>query len=190
MLQMNLETSHLDLSIMVMVKFKLEMGQDIKTGQLLLQGKVHEGLYQFELQKASSPPLSNVSLSHPSPCNDSSTVLTTTLNFSDSPMLHSPIVCNSSALDIWHRRLGHPAFSTVQHVLRLCNISVSSNKIHSLCHACAIAKSHNLPFQSSQTQYHAPLQLVVADLWGPAFVSSRNGFRYFISFVDAYSRYT
>ena len=35
-----------------------------------------------------------------------------------------------------------------------------------------------------------PLELVVADVWGPAPVTSSNGYKYYVSFLDAYSRYT
>ena len=38
--------------------------------------------------------------------------------------------------------------------------------------------------------YTKPLQLVVSDLWGPAPINSSYGFTYYVSFADAYSRYT
>ena len=63
------------------------------------------------------------------------------------------------------------------------------NKMN-LCEACTLGKHHALPFPTSNTQYTYPLQLIVCDLWGPAFKLSRNGYRYYISFVNAYNRYT
>lgn len=45
-----------------------------------------------------------------------------------------------------------------------------------------MGKSHALPFVDSLTVYSAPLQLIIADVWGPAFKSSRNGFCYYVSF--------
>ncbi|KAL4340276.1 hypothetical protein GQ457_08G017820 [Hibiscus cannabinus] len=51
------------------------------------------------------------------------------------------------------------------------------------------AKSHKLPFTDSHTVYSQPLELVVADVWGPAPLYS-NGFLYYVAFTDAYSRYT
>ena len=56
------------------------------------------------------------------------------------------------------------------------------------CEACAL--HHALPFPNSNTQYAYPLQLIVYDLWGPTFNISRNNYRYYFSFVDAYNRYT
>lgn len=154
---------------------------------MLLQGKLHEGLYQFDLEKAHPPKnlCTALLVSTLSLC-----VFNTTLQFSSSPSLHSPLSYNTSMLDTWQKRLGHPASAVLHNVLQSCNISIPRNKTSALCHACAIGKSHNLPFLPSQTQYHAPLELVVADLWGPAFVPSRNNFLYYLNFIDAYSRYT
>lgn len=52
-----------------------------------------------------------------------------------------------------------------------------------------MAKSHQLPFPSSYSQYFAPLELVYSDVWGLA-VKTVNGYHYYVSFVDAYSWYT
>lgn len=38
--------------------------------------------------------------------------------------------------------------------------------------------------------YTNPLQLVYSDLWGPSPVLSSSGYRYYIHFIDAYSRFT
>ena len=38
--------------------------------------------------------------------------------------------------------------------------------------------------------YSSPLELIHTDLWGPAHTISKNGNRYYITFIDAYSRFT
>lgn len=48
-----------------------------------------------------------------------------------------------------------------------------------------MSKNHQLPFPSSQTKYYAPLDLIFSDVWGPAHSISRNGAKYYVSFVDA-----
>ena len=58
------------------------------------------------------------------------------------------------------------------------------------CEAYGFGKHHALPFPHSNTIYSAPLQLVACDLCGLAYHVSRNGFRYYICFLDVYSRYT
>ena len=47
-----------------------------------------------------------------------------------------------------------------------------------------------LPFHSSNTSVAFPLQIVYSDVWGPAPITSVNGFRYYMSFIDSYSRFT
>ena len=58
------------------------------------------------------------------------------------------------------------------------------------CVACYIGKSHRLPYSLSQTIYFATLKLIYNDLWGPSHIPSSNGSSYYISFVDAYSKFT
>lgn len=90
--------------------------------------------------------------------------------------------------DQWHQWLGHPSAIVVNQVLYVCNVSISRNKIYSLCNAYALGKSHTLPFCSSTTTYFAPLELGFVDVWGPAPCYS-DGHQYYIAFVDVYSRY-
>ena len=58
------------------------------------------------------------------------------------------------------------------------------------CVSCQMGKSHKRPFRNSHTSYTSPLQLVESDLWGPSPVLSTIGFKFYITFVDVYSRYT
>ncbi|TXG58975.1 hypothetical protein EZV62_016804 [Acer yangbiense] len=51
-------------------------------------------------------------------------------------------------------------------------------------------KSHKLPFHSSKTVYKTPLTLIVADVWGPAPIASSKGYKYYLSLMDACTRYT
>lgn len=53
-----------------------------------------------------------------------------------------------------------------------------------------MGKSHNLPFNDSHTKYSKPLKLITTDLWGSAPMCSDYGYKYYISFVDAHTRYT
>src|ERR1044072_1896389 len=47
-----------------------------------------------------------------------------------------------------------------------------------------------LPSHSSTTVYTQPLELVFCNLWGPAPVISGQGYKYILTIVDAYSKYT
>lgn len=58
-----------------------------------------------------------------------------------------------------------------------------------MCDACQQAKSHHLPFSLSTRVSLNPLELVHSDVWGPA-TPSVNGYKYYCSFIDDYSKFT
>ena len=90
----------------------------------------------------------------------------------------------------WHSRLGHPATPIVRHILHRHEVSsVSSNKDVSVCDACQQGKSHQLPFSVSSHVDKTPLEHVFSEVWGPALMSV-TGQEYYVSFIDAYSRFT
>ena len=47
-----------------------------------------------------------------------------------------------------------------------------------------------LPFTLSEKRTTAPFQLIHSDLWGPTAVPSFADFRYYICFVDDFTKYT
>jgi hypothetical protein len=53
-----------------------------------------------------------------------------------------------------------------------------------------MGESHKLAFNDSLTMYSKPLELAATDLWGPAPICLDYGYKYYISFIDALSRYT
>ncbi|KAK2454628.1 putative mitochondrial protein [Trifolium repens] len=160
--------------------FCLVKSQDNK--QILLQGDVgSDGLYSFSnisIAPAKSSILSNVH--KPSVCS----VNTSNSVYNPSLSLHSQ--------HLWHLRLGHPNNQTLKLALKMCNISFSNNEndISLFCTACCMGKAHRLHSGSSQTTYKQPLELVFSDLWGPAPSTSSLGYQYYITFIDAYSRFT
>ena len=90
----------------------------------------------------------------------------------------------------WHARLGHPVAPIVRHVLHRHELPVVSNKsAETVCDACQQGKSHQLPFSESSRVVKHPLKLVFSDVWGHAQTSVR-GHNYYVSFIDAYSRFT
>nr|KYP34400.1 Retrovirus-related Pol polyprotein from transposon TNT 1-94 [Cajanus cajan] len=102
--------------------------------------------------------------------------------------------CNhvvSNTYKQWHLRLGHPHHDALTKALQTCNIHLPTvNKISDFCDSCCIAKSHRIPSQSSTTVYSKPLELVFLDVWGPASLESSCGYLYFLTCVDACTRYT
>lgn len=134
-------------------------------------------------------------LSTPVPCVSNSvhsSVSAPVFNSSETSVIHSstcnpPTVANKSDL-FWHQRLGHIPFA------RMKSISFLSDKISSkqpfLCTVCPMARQQRLPFHDSTIHSSVPFQLVHIDIWGPCNTSTYNGFRYFLTLVDDFTRVT
>lgn len=95
-----------------------------------------------------------------------------------------------SSLDIWHQRLGHCAYDIVAKALQGSNIIFNPKKSFHLCQSCSFAKMHRLPYSPSSSEHNTPLALIHSDLWGPAPITSTNGFVYYVSFIDHCTRFT
>lgn len=89
----------------------------------------------------------------------------------------------------WHRRLGHASDPIVNKVLSTIVFPVEKNKTHNVCLECQMEKSHDLPFRSSNFVSSEPLDLIFTDVWGPASMISTSGAKYYISFLDDYSKF-
>ena len=89
---------------------------------------------------------------------------------------------------IWlvHHRLGHPS---IGYLHLLFPELVSSSYVLS-CETCILAKSHRHSFKLNNTREKSPFALVYSDVWGPAPVTGGQGFRYFLLFIDDFSRMT
>ncbi|GJV18940.1 putative RNA-directed DNA polymerase [Tanacetum coccineum] len=86
----------------------------------------------------------------------------------------------------WHCRLGHPADQALN-VLRP-NLLFEDDKSDVICEICQKAKQTREPFPLSDHVSTEIGELVHLDLWGPYKVTSRDGFRYFLTIVDDFSR--
>lgn len=113
---------------------------------------------------------------------------------SDCNTLHSvqstPHSLSPNSQFTWHLRLGHPNPNTLHLVLKQCNISINNKSVSEFCAAYCMGKGHHLYAPPSITHYITPLELVYSDLWGPALVSSSTNHLYYITFVDATTRFT
>ena len=61
---------------------------------------------------------------------------------------------------------------------------------HTHCTTCSVSKSTRLLFTSVVSHSTLPLHIIHCDIWGASPVMSRDGYRYFITFIDDFSRYT
>jgi transposase InsO family protein len=95
-----------------------------------------------------------------------------------------------SSMDLWHRHLGHPSSSSLLHLLSKFGVScVNNSSALSSCEACHKGKHVCLPFPNSSTITYFPFQIVHCDLWTSP-IESITGFKYYLSLIDDYSRYT
>ncbi|KAI5328021.1 hypothetical protein L3X38_027417 [Prunus dulcis] len=92
---------------------------------------------------------------------------------------------------IWHRRLGHLNFASMkkmqqtQMVLGLPDFSEKEG----VCEGCVYGKSHREPFENEKPwRAKNPLELIHTDVCGPMQNESIGGNKYFITFIDDYSR--
>lgn len=98
------------------------------------------------------------------------------------PVMSKEVLLSTKpSTELWHRRLGHPSISVVQQVLQSKNLDWSPNKsVATICDACQMAKSHQLPFSNSSSRSSSPLELVFSDVWAPT-TKSIGAFKYYVS---------
>lgn len=58
-----------------------------------------------------------------------------------------------------------------------------------MCASCQQGKSKKLPFPTPTSRASRPLELAHSDVWGLSPISSISGFRFYVLFVDDFSRY-
>lgn len=87
---------------------------------------------------------------------------------------------------VWHSRLGHPA-DQVLHLLK-SRLNLDGKTSLSPCEVCHRAKQTRESFPLSDHKTTGLGDLVHLDVWGPYRVTSRDGYRYFLTVVDDYSR--
>ena len=84
---------------------------------------------------------------------------------------------------LWHCRLGHPSFAKLKETLPWLHLS----EFH--CESCELGKHHRSSYPSrTGPPTHRPFDLVHCDVWGPAPHTSPTGGKYYMVFVDDYTR--
>ncbi|KAH9711302.1 retrovirus-related pol polyprotein from transposon RE1 [Citrus sinensis] len=181
--------------------------KDKKKRTVLLEGVAMKGLYKLKLEPGNKihqvlfstvnkescsddAPMSMVS--HCSDDLQSCSSANTPAKIAQNCLLTHSSPVSSTSINILHRQLGHPSSTVMKHVLTDCKHLQFSNKtqLPDFCDACQYGKVHKLHFKTTATKTASPLELIHTDLWGPAPITSLNGYKYYISFIDDYSRYT
>ncbi|GAA0148479.1 hypothetical protein LIER_36729 [Lithospermum erythrorhizon] len=144
--------------------------KDRTTKKIPPRGPASNGLYLFP---PSARPVSS-SASHFSSCP-------TTIR-------QSPFMSTEVSLSVWHHRLGHPNVVVLRKVLGGFFLGRDRN-FHFKCTSCSLGKLCCQSFPLSLKSSTSILQLLFMDVWGPSPHVSSDGNRYYLSIVDAYSRF-
>jgi hypothetical protein len=105
------------------------------------------------------------------------------------PGVSAAAASSPPSLALWHSCLGHASVSRVQVLASKGLLGSMSNKSFD-CISCQLGKQPALPFNNSESIAFASFDLIHSDVWGSFPVPSMSGSRYFVIFVDDFSRYT
>lgn len=99
-------------------------------------------------------------------------------------------VGSANSTYLWHLCYGH-VHSEGLRLLKEKNMVIglpTINKNSHVCKGCICGKMHKLPFPKTSLRAKAPLKLVHSDICGPMKTPTPRNKRYFILFVDDYTR--
>jgi GAG-pre-integrase domain len=85
---------------------------------------------------------------------------------------------------LWHKRIGHSSDKILKYIFYFKTLNCSN------CEVCKLGKRIKLSFSLSKCKSKKYFELIHSDVWGPALVESFNGFKYFVIFIDDFSRTT
>ncbi|KAL4348199.1 hypothetical protein GQ457_17G003570 [Hibiscus cannabinus] len=92
---------------------------------------------------------------------------------------------------LWHLRYGHLGFSGMKLLLKakMVNGLPEINPPNQLCEACIKGKQHIQSFEVGKSwRARRPLEIIHTDIAGPFDIPSLGGNRYYLTFIDDYSR--
>ena len=103
--------------------------------------------------------------------------------------------CNiiGSGNKMWHRRLGPPNFDVLRTSFNsglLGNKACSSLDLSFDCTSCKLGKRKVLPFPHHASRASQCFDIIHSDVWGIAPVVSHAHYKYFVTFIDDFSRFT
>lgn len=97
----------------------------------------------------------------------------------------------SSQIMEWHEKLGHINENDLKNAKKKeCILGLQFNPSEKLdkCETCIKGKFSRLPFPENAKSKNL-LEVIHSDVWGPFNVQSPGGAKYYVTFIDGYSRY-
>ncbi|KAI3465187.1 hypothetical protein Pfo_021850 [Paulownia fortunei] len=138
--------------------------QDQDSGKAIGRAKERNGLYYLETPSNSSVQMSKSPLSF----------------FSE----HS--LSNKEKIWLYHRRLGHPSFRTLNILFPSLSKGLDVKNFH--CEVCELVKHKRVPFPISNKRSSVPFSLIHSGIWGPSPIPNIFGACWFVSLIDDCTR--
>lgn len=86
---------------------------------------------------------------------------------------------------LWHKRLGHPSFASMKKLIcQIGNFEIPSES----CKTCVLAKQVRSSYPVKGNRACDVLELIHTDVNGPLPVASLAGSKYFVTFIDDFSK--
>ena len=99
------------------------------------------------------------------------------------------VVDSTSSASLWHNRLGHMSEKGMKLLASKGSLQGLKSVDLGLCESCVLGKQKRVSFTKTVRETKSEkLELVHTDVWGPAPVSSLGGSRYYVTFIDDFSR--
>ena len=115
------------------------------------------------------------------------------LHFSISNFVALACTIVNKQSEVWHKRLGHPNSVVLSHLVNsgfLGNKDQFSSHLSIDCSTCKLGKSKSLSFPSHSSRAESCFDLIHSDVWGITLVISHAKYKYFVTFIDDYNKYT
>lgn len=98
-----------------------------------------------------------------------------------------------SKSQLWHRRFGHLGMKNINILVTKnsvkCIRDFKINEVDTLCEPCLLGKMTKQPFNKSGYRAKKPLELVHTDVCEPITPISRDGHKYFPTFIDDHTHF-
>ena len=95
-------------------------------------------------------------------------------------------------IELWHKRIGHVNLQKLKNMQSHNLVNglplFKDRNMHQLCESCQYGKQTRLPFKRESFRSQYALQLIHLDVWGPTKETSLGGNKYYVTFIDDYTR--
>jgi hypothetical protein len=87
-----------------------------------------------------------------------------------------------------HQWMGHSSFNLLERLYPSKYEKADKQKL--VCDACEFGKHTRSSYVSSGSRSSHAFDLVHSDVWGPSSTTAMNEYRFFVTFIDCYTRVT